>query len=111
MHSLGIKILAIFYCGAGGIFGEFIRAVLRGRASEWFTDRRGFLIGIAVSNVIAISCLVLLRRRSVVEAPMQSIGRPFEIVVRGLPVTNRVAFLLFSIAWVIGLILGIVFSI
>src|SRR2546421_6512698 len=111
MHSFGIKILAIFFCGAGGIFGEFIRALFRGRASEWFPDRRGFLIVIAVSNVVVVACLLLLWRRSATEAPLRSIGRPLEILVRGLPVTNRVGFLLLSTAWIIGLILGIVFSV
>jgi len=41
---------------------------------------------------------------------MQKIDRPLLILVHGLPVTNRVAFLLFTVSYIIGFVVGILFA-
>jgi len=109
MHSLGIKVLVVFYLCAGGFIGESIRRILQGRRSDIF-DYPWFLWTVFGVNAVAITCLVLLRRRAAVEPPMQKLERPLLILVRGLPVTNRVAFLLFTVSYIIGFVVGILFA-
>ena len=109
MRSLGIKLLVVFHLCAGGFIGESVRRILQDRNSELFRYP-WYLWTVIGVNVVALSCLVLLRRRAVVEPPLQKIEHPLRILVHGLPVTNRVAFLLFTTSYIVGLVVGILFA-
>ena len=109
MHSLGIKLLVIFYLSAGGFIGESVRRILQDRRSELFRYP-WYLWAVIGVNIVAVSCLVLLRRRAVVESPLKKIEHPLRILVHGFPVTNRVAFLLFTTSYILGLVVGILFA-
>ena len=109
MHSLGIKLLVVFYLCAGGFIGESVRRILQNRKSELFRDP-WYLWTVLGVNVVALSCLVLLRHRAVVEQPLQKVEHPLRILVHGLPVNYRVAFLLFTTSYILGLVVGILFA-
>jgi hypothetical protein len=105
MHSLGIKLLAVFYFCAGGFIGELVRRIYQNRSSEFF-GHHGYLWTVIGFNVVALIFLALLLRRALTEPPLQKIEKP----ARGLPTTNRVAFLLFTTSYGIGLLVGLLFT-
>ena len=107
--GLGISLLTLLYFTAGGFVGEWMRLCFQGRRGELFENI--WLLSFAVAlNVAAIGCLVLLRRRAKREPGLQMIERPWEVLVRGFPLTNRVAFLLFTSAYAIGLFVALLFA-
>jgi hypothetical protein len=64
----------------------------------------------AIGNLVGIPGLVLLFRRRAEEPRLKSFGRPLQILMHGLPVTGRVAFMLFAGTWTLGVVLGILLS-
>jgi hypothetical protein len=59
---------------------------------------------------LGLSALVVFFRRRASEPPLESFVHPLEVVIRGLPASNRVAFVLFALAWLVGVILGMSLS-
>jgi len=110
LHNIGIKLLALFYFGAGASIGEPVRHFFQGRGRNSFGNPTYFFVSIG-ANLVAIGCLVFVRRRAVAESPMRQITSPLVMLVRGLPVTNRVAFLLCTTTYIIGLVIGFIFAI
>ena len=109
MVGLGTGILTLLYFATGGFVGEWARRCFDGRGSEILENYRLFYFALGL-NVAAIGCLILLRRRTKSESPMQEMERPWEVIVRGFPLTNRVAFLLFGTAYAIGAVVGVLFA-
>ena len=106
MQNLGIKLMAVSYSCIGGLLGQFIRCALPGHPPDWLQDRMDLLAFALLGNFLGLTCLLLIFRRRAVEPPLDSIVTPVEVLLRGLPANNRVAFLLFSAAWLVGLLLG-----
>jgi len=111
MQNLGIKLVAVSYCCTGALLGQFIRAAFLGRHSDWLPQRMDLLAFAMLSNFIALSCLAVVFRRRAVEPPIDGLSRPFEVLLGDSPANNRVAFLIFSVAWLMGVLLGMSFSI
>jgi hypothetical protein len=109
VHTLSIKLLVVFYLCAGGFIGETVRRSLQGRSSE-LLGYPWYLWTVLGVNIVALGCLVLLRRRAVAEPPLQRIEHPLRMFVTGLPVTSRVALLLFTASYVIGFVVGLLFA-
>jgi len=108
-HLLGLKLLSIFYFFAGASLGELISGIVRRKAIDWLAERQGFLAAVLITNVIAVTCAHFLRRRASIEAPIERIARPVKSLIFGIPTNTRIAFLLWGVSWMIGLIVGIAF--
>ena len=106
LQNLGIRLLTVSYCCIGGLLGEFIRAAIRSRPADWSHDRLDLLAFALLGNFLGLSALIVFFRRRAAEPPLESIVHPLEVVIRGLPASNRVAFVLFTLAWLVGVILG-----
>ena len=102
-------ILAILYFGAGGCLGEVIRRVCQNRTAELF-DPRWYFWAIVIGNVIALTCLALLRQRALRGPLLERLERPWKVLILGLPVTERIALLLFTTTYLTGLFVGLVFA-
>lgn len=109
MHTLGIKLLAIFYFAAGAFIGESLSRIFHDRGSE-LSVHHAYVWMVLGVNIVAITCLILIGRRMFRETPLERIEPSLRTLVRGLPVTNRVAFLLFTTCYVIGLGVGLFFA-
>lgn len=110
MQILGIRLLTVSYCCIGALLGQFIHGMLPGHTTDWSQDRLDLLAFALLGNFIGLSALILFFRRGAHEPPLDSIVHPLEVVIRGLPAGNRVAFALFTLAWLVGLILGMTFK-
>lgn len=106
MHKLGISILTVLYFGVGGLLGEFLRALWQRRVADAYSDSRWLLAVMVIGNLLCILCLILLFKQLKHEPPMEKFDRSSHPAVYGLPVTGRIAFLLFAVAWVMGLVVG-----
>lgn len=106
MQNLGVKLLAVSFCCFGALLGQALREVCVAPAADWFHDRLELLVLAALGNLIGLSALVICFRRRAAEPPLESPVYVMEALIRGLPANNRVAFPLFSVAWLLGAILG-----
>ena len=109
MHNVGSMILALLYLGAGGCLGEVVRRVWQNRTAELF-DPHWYFWAIVVWNVLALTCLALLRQRAQRKSPLERLDRPWRVLIHGLPVTERIAVLLFSTTYLAGLFVGLAFA-
>jgi len=107
MHNVGSTVLALLFFGAGGCLGEAVRRVWQDRVQELF-EPAWFFWAIIIANGIAIASLVLLRRQARREAPLERIEHPLRLLVHGLPLTERIALLLLSSCYVIGICVGVI---
>ncbi len=107
LQSLGVRLLTVCYCCIGALLGQCIRAGLLGRLGDWTQDSADLAAFAVLGNFLGFSALVLFFRRRSAEPPLDSPVYPIEVLLRGLPAGNRVAFALFALAWLVGTILGI----
>ncbi len=112
MHKIGIPILILLYFGAGASIGSIIFDLAHGRGDQ-IAHEYATLAFAGISNTILLPCLLLLWRRRHV-APKFTAASPelrvSRLIVHGLPVNARIAFLLFYSGWVIGFFVPIVFG-
>lgn len=106
LQNLGIRLLTLSYCCIGALLGRFIPAALHGRAADWSQDRLDLLAFTLLGNFLGLSALILFFRRGAAEPPLDSLVHPLEVIIRGLPAGNRVAFALCTVAWLVGVILS-----
>lgn len=111
MHKLGISVLTVLYFGVGGLFGEFLRALFLGRVADQYQDSRSLVVVMVIGNLIGIPCLILLFKQRNREPRLETFDRSSHRLVYGLPVTGRIALLLFATAWVLGFVVSIVFAV
>ena len=110
LQNLGIRLLTVSYCCIGALLGQFIRAALRSRPADWSQDRLDLLAFALLGNFLGLSALVVFFRRRSAEPPLESLVHPLEVIIRGLPASNRVAFVLFTLSWLVGVVLGMSFA-
>src|SRR5882724_11677893 len=99
MYKLGISILVLLYFGAGGSVGSIVFDLTHGRSDE-ILNAYGTLAFAAIANLVLLPCLWLLWRQRHVDPPItagSSEVRASGLVLRGLPINARIAFLLFFI--------------
>ena len=106
LQNLGIRLLTVSYCCIGALLGKFIGGALLSRSIDWSQDRVDLLAFALLGNFLGLSALIVFFRRRSAEPPMESFVHPLEVLIRGLPASNRVAFVLFTLAWLAGVILG-----
>ena len=106
LQTLGIRLLTVSYCCIGALLGQFLRGALLSRPTDWSQDRLDLLAIAVLGNFLGLSALIVCFRRRAAEPPLESIVHPVEVILRGLPASNRVAFVLFTVAWLAGVILG-----
>ncbi len=106
LQNLGIRLLTVSYCCIGALLGQVIRGTLPGRPHDWSQDRLDLLAFALLGNFLGFSALVLLFRRRATEPPCESLFHPLAVIIRGLPAGSRVAFSLFALAWLAGVVLG-----
>lgn len=111
LQVLGIRLLILSYCCIGVLLGQFIPAALHGHSTDWSQDGLNLLAFTLLGNFLGLSALVLFFRRGAAEPPLDSLVHPLEVVVRGLPAGNRVAFALCTLAWLVGVVLGMSFKV
>jgi hypothetical protein len=112
MHNIGILIVGILYFAAGGMLGSALFEWWHGRITEFMREPGPFWFTI-VANLLGLPCLYLLWRKRNTVMPIQSGNsrlRFFALALHGLPVNQRIAFLLGSVLWVIGFVVALVFS-
>ena len=111
MYTFGLSLLALFYFGVGGLLGEFLHALALGRVADSYQDSHGLLVAMVIGNLVGLPCLVLLFKQRHREPRLESLGQPQQVLLKGLPINSRIAFLLLSVAWVIGFAVSILFAI
>lgn len=110
MQNLGVKLLAVSFCCIGVLLGQVLREISFRHPTVWMRERLDLLAFALLGNFLAFSALIVCFRRRAAEPPLESSLRPIEVLVRGVPANNRVAFLIFSAAWVLGTVLGMAFK-
>jgi hypothetical protein len=111
LQNLGIRLLTVSYCCIGALLGQFIRGALPGRPTDWSQDRLDLLAFALLGNFLGLYAMVEFFRRRAAEPPLESFVHPLEVIIRGLPASNRVAFILFTLAWLVGIILGMALTV
>ena len=111
MRKLGISILAVCYFGAGSSIGSILFDLWHGRGDQVF-HAYGILAFTALANLVLLPCLLFIwrQRNAEPDARQSAEMRPSSLLLPELPFNNRIAFLLFSVAWVIGFLVPIVFG-
>jgi hypothetical protein len=111
IRTLGISILALLYCGAGGGVGGILFDLAHGRTDD--AQRLGPLVFTCVANLLLLPCLLLLWRQRRAEPAITTDSKELRMTrlfLHGLPVNRRIAFALFATAWFVGFLLPIVFG-
>src|SRR5687767_13102560 len=107
MQHAGILILSLLFLGAGGMLGSACAELLHGHFRCVFSDAIPpipFWFTM-IANPLCWLCIWLLRRRLKRQAPLQAGDNRLRfgiLAVRGLPVTDRIGFLAFTILWTFG---------
>ena len=110
MQNLGIRLLVMSYCCMGCALGQLARLLLVVRTHERLHEAFDLFPFIVLANFLGVSGLVLFFRRGIAEPAIGTVTKPVEILWRGGAANNRMAFFLCTTAWVIGLLLGEIFS-
>src|SRR6266516_627239 len=112
MYKIGIPILILLYFGAGASVGSIVFDLAHGR-SDQVLHAYATLAFAGIANVLLLPCLLLLWRQRHTD-PNVTAGsaelRVSRLVLHGLPITVRIAFLLFACGWGIGFFVPIVFG-
>ncbi len=108
----GYKLVALFYLGFGMFLGGLIHLTADGKLVEYVKEHPIGTAMIVLSNVIGLKCLKALKFKAddLPELLPEHMKQIKWYQLGGLPITDRVAFLLWFVAHVIGLVLGIVFG-
>jgi hypothetical protein len=110
MHKIGILVLSLFFLSAGAMLGDNLLDLLHGKLARILKEP-GLLWFSLIANPVCWLCIWLLWRKARQSDPMQFGDSRLtfsRLVLRGLPLTDRLAFLTFSITWVLGFLLGFV---
>lgn len=111
IRTLGISILALLYCGAGGGIGGILFDLTHGRTDEAL--RLGPLWFTVIANLLLLPCLLVLWRQRHAEPAITTRSQELRLtrlLLRGFPVNGRIAFALFAACWLIGLLLPVIFG-
>ena len=109
MHHVGILILSLLFFAAGSMLGSGLFELLHGTFARWASERVPFWFTIG-ANPVCWLCIWLLWRKAKRLTPMRAGDSRLkftQLVVRGLPITDRVAFLAFTILWTLGFLFGL----
>jgi len=112
MYKIGIPILILLYFGAGGSVGSIVFDLAHGRSDQVLHDYATLAFA-GIANMILLPCLPLLWRQRRTDSNITAGSRELRVsrlILHGLPINVRIAFLLFSSGWVIGLLVPIVFG-
>src|SRR5688572_32696766 len=109
MHHVGILILSLLFFAAGSMLGGGLFELVHGNWARFASERMIFWFTI-LSNPVCWLCIWLLWRKAKRLTPMRA-GDPrlkfTWTVVHGLPVTDRIAFLAFTVLWTLGFFFGL----
>ena len=112
MRKLGISILTLCYFGAGSSIGSIIFDLAHGR-SDQVIHEYGIMAFTVAANAVLLPCLIHIWRQRNADPAVtmeSSEMRLSRLFLHGLPFNNRIAFLLFSVGWVIGFLVPLVFG-
>jgi len=109
---LGYKLVALFYLFFGMFLGGLIHLTADGKLLEYSQEHPVGVSMILLTNIVGLIVLKRLKSRSddLPELRPEHLQRLKWYQLGGIPVTDRVAFLLWFVVYVIGLICGIVFG-
>jgi|GEM_PF-1858889 len=108
----GYKLVALFYLCFGLFLGGLVHLTADGKVLEYIREHPVGTVMILLTNAVALFGLRLLKSQTD-ELPELRPGHLKKMKwyqMGGIPVTERVAFLLWFVAYLIGVILGIVFG-
>lgn len=110
MIGAGILILAALFFGAGSMLGVALNELVRGNLSD-FTSEPAPMWFTLVANPLCWLCIWLLWRKASRAAPLHRTDSRLKfmrIALRGLPVTDRIGFLAFTVLWILGFLFGLI---
>ncbi len=77
-----------------------------GTPTEWLQAHLDMLALALLGNFLGLTGLVLFFRRGLADPPLGGPVSVLDGLLRGFRVNNRLAFCLFAVAWLLGLVLG-----
>lgn len=105
----GILLIGIGYLAAGMFAGDSVRQLLSGGLAEEYQKSPGGFLFLTLLNAVGLGCLYALSRK-VPDLPALEAEdlakRPWHAKITSLPLTERIAFGVWSLAYAAGALLG-----